>query len=174
MAMPARKKSGAKKSSPEQSLRKHLVELLKGGSAHVGFSDAVADFPADKRGGFAAGLPHTGWQLLEHTRIAQWDILEFSRNAAHVSPKFPEGYWPAGDAPPDAAAWDRSVEAFRNDLRSMQDLVADPATDLFAPIPHGDGQTILREAVLVADHNAYHLGQLVVVRRLLGAWPADS
>jgi hypothetical protein len=102
--------------------------------------------------------------------MSQWDILEFSRNPRHVSPPFPDGYWPEGDAPPDPGAWDRSVEAFRADLRAMQDLVADPQKDLFAPIPHGDGQTVLREALLVADHNAYHLGQLVVVRRLLGAW----
>ncbi len=103
--------------------------------------------------------------------IAQWDILEFSRNPKHVSPKFPDGYWPEGDAPPDDGAWDRSVTAFREDLQAMQDLVADPKTDLFARIPHGSGQTVLREALLVADHNAYHLGQLVCVRRALGAWP---
>jgi hypothetical protein len=103
-------------------------------------------------------------------RIAQWDILEFSRNSKHVSPEFPNGYWPGGDAPPDSHAWDKSVAAFQSDLQSMCDLVADPQTDLFAPIVHGEGQTILREALLVADHNAYHLGQLVVVRRALGAW----
>ena len=103
-------------------------------------------------------------------RIAQWDILEFCRNPRHVSPSFPEGYWPQGDAPPDAGAWDHTLAAFRADLQAMQDLVADPAVDLFAPIPHGEGQTILREALLVADHNAYHLGQLVAVRRALGAW----
>jgi hypothetical protein len=104
-------------------------------------------------------------------RIAQWDILEFSRNPKHVSPEFPEGYWPHGDAPPDAAAWDNSLAAFRADLQAMQDLVANPATDLFARIPHGEDQTILREALLLADHNAYHLGQLVMLRRVLGAWP---
>src|SRR5215470_15857735 len=171
MAMPARKKSGAKKSSPEQSLRKHLVELLKGGSAHVGFSDALADFPADKRGGFAAGLPHTGWQLLEHTRIAQWDILEFSRNPKHVSPEFPEGYWPKTAGPPDGAAWAKAMEGFRRDLEQMISLVKNPRIDLYAKIAHGDGQTILREALVLADHNAYHLGQLVDLRRALGEWP---
>lgn len=106
-------------------------------------------------------------------RIAQWDILEFSRNPQHVSPEFPHGYWPPGDAPPDGKAWEKSLAAFRADLRAMQDLVANPAVDLFAPIPHADGQTILREALLVADHNAYHLGQLIIVRRALGAWPHD-
>jgi hypothetical protein len=156
------------------ALRDHLIYLLRGGGAHVDFDTAVADLSADLRGGKAAGLPHTPWRLLEHLRIAQWDILEFCRNPRHVSPTFPEGYWPKGDAPPDDAAWNRSVAGFRADLRAMQDLVADPATDLFAPLPHGKGQTVLREALLVADHNAYHLGQLIVVRRLLGAWPADA
>jgi hypothetical protein len=111
---------------------------------------------------------------LEHMRIAQWDILEFSRNPKHVSPAWPEGYWPSGDAPADDRAWDRAVDAFRTDLAAMCDLVANPATDLFARIPQGDGQTILREALLVADHNAYHLGQLVVVRRLLCCWPEEG
>ena len=108
--------------------------------------------------------------LLEHLRLAQWDILEFSRNGKHVSPEWPAGYWPKTEAPPDAAAWDESIAQFQKDLKAMQDLVADEKTDLFARIPWGDGQTILREALLVADHNAYHLGQLVDVRRFLGAW----
>jgi hypothetical protein len=156
------------------ALREHLLYLLRGGGAHLTFDAATADLPPALRGVKVPGLPHTPWRLVEHMRIAQWDILEFSRNPRHVSPPFPEGYWPQGDAPPDEAAWDRSLAGFRADLRGMQDLVADPATDLFAPIPHGQGQTVLREALLVADHNAYHLGQLVVVRRLLGAWPADG
>jgi hypothetical protein len=156
------------------ALRDHLLYLLQGGGAHVDFVAAVADLPAGLRGGKVAGLPHTPWRLLEHLRIAQWDILEFCRNPRHVSPTFPEGYWPKGDAPPDDAAWNGSVAMFRADLRAMQDLVADPATNLFAPLPHGKGQTVLREALLAADHNAYHLGQLIVVRRLLGAWPADA
>ncbi len=109
--------------------------------------------------------------LLEHLRIAQWDILEFSRNAKHVSPKWPEGYWPKTEAPPTNATWNASVKRFRQDLKTIQDLVKDPKTDLFARIPWGDGQTILREALLVADHNAYHLGQMLDARRLLGAWP---
>jgi hypothetical protein len=152
------------------ALRDHLLYLLRSGGAHLDFEKAIADLPAQLRGVKPAGLPHSPWRLLEHMRIAQWDILEFSRNPAHLSPSFPEGYWPDSDAPPDAGAWDRSVQAFRADLCAMQELVADPATDLFARIPHGEGQTILREALLVADHNAYHVGQLVVVRRLLGAW----
>lgn len=157
----------------DQALREHVLYLLRGGGAHLDFETAVADLPAELRGARPAGVPHTPWRLLEHLRIAQGDILEFSRNPRHVSPEFPSGYWPESDAPPDPGAWDRSANAFRADLKAMQDLVADPATDLFAPIPHGEGQTILREALLVADHNAYHLGQLVVVRRALGAWPSD-
>jgi hypothetical protein len=152
------------------ALREHLLYLLRGGGAHLDFDRAVADLPPDLRGAKPAGLPFSPWRLLEHMRIAQWDILRFSVDPKHVSPPFPAGYWPPDDAPPDTAAWDRSVTAFRADLRAMQDLVADPATDLFTPLPHGEGQTVLREALLVADHNAYHLGQLVVVRRLLGAW----
>jgi len=152
------------------ALREHMLYLLREGGAHLDFDKAIAGLPDKLRGARPDGVPHTPWRLLEHMRIAQWDILEFCRNPKHVSPKFPDGYWPKGDAPPQSAAWDASVKSFRADLKAMQDLVADPATDLFAKIPHGDGQTILREALLVADHNAYHLGQLVVVRRLLGAW----
>ena len=154
-----------------KALREHLLYLLRGGGAHVDFDSAIADLPAKLRGARPSGLPHTPWRLLEHMRIAQWDILEFSRNPRHVSPDFPSGYWPDGDAPPNAAAWANSVKSFRRDLKEMQNLVSRPKTDLYAAIPHGDGQTILREALLVADHNAYHVGEFVLVRRLLGAWP---
>ena len=156
--------------SHDQQLREHLLELLDGGHAHLDFEAAVADLPVELRGAKPPGLPHTPWRLVEHMRIAQWDILQFCRDPGHVSPEFPSGYWPEGDAPPDPGAWDRSVDSFRADLKAMRDLVANPFTDLFAPIPHGQGQTLLREALLAADHNAYHLGQLVTVRRLLGAW----
>ncbi len=154
----------------QQSLREHLLELLRGGSAHAKFEDAIKDLPAKLRAAKPEKYPHSVWMLLEHMRIAQRDILEFSRNAKHESPKWPEGYWPKEEAPPSAAAWDDSVKSFRADLKAMQDLVANPRTDLFAKIPWGEGQTILREALLVADHNAYHLAQIVDVRRLLGAW----
>ena len=154
----------------DQSVREHVLYLLKGGGAHLGFEQAIADLPEGLRGAKIKGSPHTPWRLLEHLRICQWDILEFSRNPDHVSPEFPDGYWPEGDAPPDSASWDQSVQKFRDDLQAMIDLVACPDTDLYAPIPHGDGQTMLREALLVADHNAYHLGQLVFLRRCLGAW----
>jgi hypothetical protein len=157
----------------DKALREHLVYLLKGGGAHVHFEDAINGFPESKRGVFAKGLKHTGWQLLEHTRIAQWDILEFSRNGKHVSPDFPAGYWPTTPLPPDAAAWEKSLKAFQANLNAMIALVGNPKTNLFAKIPHGDGQTVLREALLLTDHNAYHLGQLVDLRRALGAWPEE-
>jgi hypothetical protein len=154
-------------------LREHLLNLLQGGGAHLRFDAAIADLPIELQGAKPPGIPHSPWRLLEHMRIAQWDILEFSRNQRHVSPSFPDGYWPVGDAPSGNNAWERSIKAFRADLQAMCNLVADEATDLLAPIPHGEGQTVLREALLVADHNAYHLGQLVFVRRALGAWPDD-
>jgi len=148
----------------------HLVRLLEGGEAHVEFDRVTENFPVAARGAKPSGMQHTPWQLVEHIRIAQWDILEFSRNPRHSSPKWPQGYWPAGEAPPSDAAWKRSLEAFRRDRREMIQLVKNPATDLLATIPHGQGQTIFREALLVVDHTAYHLGQLVLMRRQLGAW----
>jgi hypothetical protein len=155
--------------STDSALREHVLYLLKGGGAHVKFDAAIDGLPAKLRGKRPEGAGHSPWEILEHIRIAQWDILEFSRDAKHVSPDWPAGYWPAKAAPP-AGAWDRTVKAIYRDLNAMCKLVASPSTDLFARIPHGDGQTILREALLIADHNAYHLGELVLVRRLLGAW----
>jgi uncharacterized damage-inducible protein DinB len=157
----------------DKALREHVLYLLDGGGAHAKFDEVVADIPPKLLGQKPAGLPHSLWMLLEHLRIAQRDILEFSRNPKHASPKWPEGYWPAAEASPSAVAWSASVEKFRQDLKAMQDLVKDPKTDLFAKIPWGDGQTVLREVLLLADHNAYHLGQMLDVRRLLGAWPAN-
>ena len=156
----------------DRSVRKHALYLLGGAGAHVDFEAAVARFPVSLRGVKPGGVPHTAWQLLEHMRIAQGDILEFSRDSEHVSPEFPEGYWPPAHTPPSARAWNQSVHIFRADLQAMMALVSNPKNDLFARIPHGDGQTLLREALLVADHNAYHLGQLVLLRKLLEAWPA--
>jgi uncharacterized damage-inducible protein DinB len=152
-------------------LREHLLWLLRGGYAHIDLEGALADLPSELRGAKPDGLPHTPWRLLEHLRIAQRDILEFSRDPDHVSPEFPDGYWPARDGPADEGAWAASVGAFERDAEAFQGLVSDPARDLLAPFPWGDGQTLLREALLLADHNAYHIGQLVVVRRALGAWP---
>ena len=155
----------------DKTLKGHLRKLLAGNEAHVGWAAALKGFPKQLRGEKPKGAPHSGWELLEHVRIAQWDVLEFCRNPKHVSPEWPSGYWPKQAAPRRAAEWDRSAKAFRRDLESMVRLVTNPKTDLAAPIEHGSGQTILREALLVADHNSYHLGQLVQLRRLLGSWP---
>ena len=154
-------------------VREQVMNLLRGGQAHVGFDDAVKDFPAKLRGVKPEGAEHTAWELLEHMRLATWDIYEFCKDGKHVSPKWPEGYWPKKPAPPNTAAWDKSVHALQKDLEAMGKLVTDPKTDLLAPIPHGHGRNILREVLLIADHNAYHLGQLVLVRRLLGCWPEN-
>jgi len=149
------------------SLRQHLANLLTKASAHVEATTELKEFPAQLRGRKPEGAPYTPWQVLEHMRIAQWDILRFSMDSKHVSPKFPDGYWPKTAAPPSDAAWEGSVRQFLADLKEMSALVQDKKRDLFAPIPHGDGQTLLREALVVADHNSYHLGQLVLLRRTL-------
>jgi len=162
------KKAAARPAGHDQHLRDHLLYLLKGGGAHINFDDALGDWPAQLLAVKVANFPHTAWMLLEHMRLAQWDILEFSRNSKHVSPKWPVGYWPASQTPPDEKAWAASVAAFKKDLRAMEKLIADKKVDLYARIPWGDGQTILREALLVADHNAYHLGQLVTLRKSIG------
>jgi hypothetical protein len=154
----------------DKQLREQLVKMIDWNEAHTDFSSAVADLPAKLRGRVPKGLPHSAWQLLEHIRIALWDMVEFSSNAKHKSPKWPEGYWPKEPAPPSEEAWEQSVKSVRENLEAMRKLISDPKHDLFAPIPHGSGQTLLREALLVADHNAYHIGQLVLVRRALEAW----
>ena len=149
------------------ALRQHVINLLAKGTAHADLRSVLKDFPANLRGRKPAGAPHTPWQLLEHIRLAQWDILNFSVDTDHVSPKFPEGYWPKTDKPPDAKAWDKSVRQVFRDFDAMCKLVRDPKRDLLARIPHGTGQTLLREALVLADHNAYHLGQIVMIRRTL-------
>ena len=154
----------------DAELRKHLVEVLTGGHAHATFEQAVKNLPVELRGKVPKGGEHSPWQLLEHLRLAQWDILDFSRNPKYQAMKWPDDYWPKEKAPADEKAWDKSVRAFKRDLKEMCAMVEDPKTDLFAKIPHGEGQTVLREALLMADHNAYHVGQLVLVRKMLGAW----
>jgi hypothetical protein len=149
------------------SLRKHLDDLLRMKGAHLNFGEALADFPVALRGKKPAGAPHSAWELLEHMRLAQEDILDFSRNPKYREKKFPDDYWPTTDAPPDSEAWDKSVHQFQTELKEMQALIADTTHDLLAKIPHGKGQTLLREALVVADHNAYHLGQLVFLRKML-------
>ena len=159
------------KNSEDDSLRKHVLYLLRGGGAHLSFDDFVNSFPADLCNRQVEGLPYTPWHVLEHMRLAQWDILEFSRDPDHISPEFPKGYWPKPDELGTTALWQKTVDDFRQDLQQMGALVEDPATDLHAKIPHGEGQTILREALLIADHNAYHLGALTVMARILKASP---
>ena len=153
----------------DASLRKHLLYLLGGGGAHLSFDDLVNSFPPDLCNRRIEGLPYTPWQVLEHMRVAQWDILEFSRDANHVSPEFPKGYWPRPEELGSPELWQKTVDEFRKDLKQIEALLEDEATDLHAKLPHGDGQTILREALLIADHNAYHLGVLAVMSRLLKA-----
>ena len=151
-------------------LRQELDRLLQGRGAHVTFDEAIADFPERLRGVRPQNSPHSAWELLEHLRIAQWDMLEFSRDPSHKSPEWPLGYWPSTPEPPDEKAWDRSVEAFRADNRAMRDLITNPDSDLFTPFAHGEGQCLLREAFQTADHNAYHIGELLFLRRVLGIW----
>ncbi len=151
----------------DESIRKHVLYLLRGGGAHLSFDDFVSSFPPDLCSRQIEGLPYTPWQVLEHMRLAQWDILEFSRDPDHISPEFPKGYWPKPDDLGNPTLWKETIDQFRHDLQEMEALVEDPATDLHAKIPHGDGQTILREALLIADHNAYHLGVLAVMARIV-------
>jgi hypothetical protein len=160
----------ATSTNQDKALREQLVKLLTDSEAHANFETAVKDVPADLQGKRPKSAAHSPWEMLEHLRIAQFDILEFARNAKHKSPEFPEGYWPKSPEPPDPKAWEKSAAAFRADRKSLCDLIDNESTDLFAKIPHGDGQTILRQALLAVDHNAYHIGELILLRRILGAW----
>jgi len=155
--------------SQDKALREQLAKIIDWNEAHADFDAAVEDFPAKQRGRVPDGFPYSAWQLLEHIRLALWDILEFSRDARHKSPKWPEGYWPKTAQPSSAVAWDKSVKAVTKHLDEMRELITDPSRDLFAPLPHGTGQTLLREALLVGDHNAYHIGQLMLLRKVLAA-----
>ena len=154
----------------EKSLRAHLRKLLDWEDAHVGFEAAVEGIPPKSRGVVPEGDAHSLWQLLEHLRLAQRDILDFCRNPAYVEPSSMDAYWPAASAPASEVAWRESIAGFRRDLESLKDLAGDESLDLFSKIPHGTGQTYLRELLLVADHNAYHIGQVIAVRRRLGIW----
>jgi hypothetical protein len=154
----------------DNHVRQHLVKLLEGGQAQVTFDAAVKGLPVALRGKRPRGGEHSPWEILEHMRIAQQDILEFSTNPKYVAPTWPDDYWPKSPKPPNDKAWARSMRAFQADLDAMRKLVGAESTDLYAPIPHGDGQTVMREALLIADHKAYHIGELVLLRRLLGAW----
>jgi len=158
------------KSDSTKALREQLVKLLTDSEAHANFETAVKNMPAKLQGTRPPNSAHSAWDILEHLRIAQWDIIEFARNPKHTSPDFPAGYWPESPEPPNEKAWDKSVAAFQADRKTLCDLIANESTDLFAKIPHGDGQTILRQALLTVDHNAYHIGELIQLRRILGAW----
>ena len=157
----------------DAALRKELVAALRGGNAHALFEDVVTNFPAGKRAE-KAGLPYSAWQLLEHIRIAQNDILRFSTNHDGVYKElpFPEGYWPKSAKPPSGDAWETSVAAVLSDRDALIQILGDRRNDLVTPFPWGDGQNLLREAILVIDHNSYHVGELLTLRRLLGIWPA--
>jgi len=168
MKKTARRAPATTRANSDANLREHVLYLLKGGGAHATFDDAMGDWPVQLAGVKVANFPHTAWMLLEHMRMAQWDILEFSRNPKHVSPPWPDGYWPKEDAPRDEKAGQASMATFKKDLETMERLVANRKLDLYARLAWGDGQTLLREALLVADHNAYHLGQLVMLRKSIG------
>jgi hypothetical protein len=154
----------------DKQLRQQIAKALDWGEAHADLAASVADFPEELKGRIPEGFPHSAWQLLDHMRIGLWDIVEFCRNPRHKSPAWPDGYWPKKPEPPSDDAWDNSIESIGAHLEDMRDLITDKKNDLLAPLPGGSGQTLLREALLIADHNAYHLGQLVLVRRALGAW----
>ena len=164
----AKKKAAPRSASSDQALRHQLVALLKGDQAHADFDSSIGDWPIQLAGVKVANFPHTAWMLLEHMRLAQWDLLEFSRNPKYIARKWPEEYWPTSEAPPSEKAWTASIAAFKKDLKTVEDLVTNSKTDVNWQIPWGDGQTILREILLVADHNSYHLGQLVMLRKSIG------
>lgn len=152
------------------ALRRQLVEFLRGESAHASLKDALDDFPEELRGRKPAGSPHTAWQLVEHMRIVLHDLLDFSTNSNYLAPKWPDDYWPKEDAPPSADAWDASVRSVKKDVADFEKLIGNQESNLYATIPWGDGQTLLREVLLAGQHTSYHLGQLVLLRRELGAW----
>jgi DinB superfamily len=151
-------------------VREQLRELLEGGDAHMTFDEAVANFPRDHMNTKAPNVPYTPWHLLEHIRLAQWDIIEFIRNPHYVSPPWPEGFWPAENVQADDVAWEKTIASYRAGLQSLLEMVADPTVNLYAPIPHGDGQSILREILVVSDHNAYHIGEFATLRQVMGIW----
>ena len=154
----------------DKVLREQLLALLRGGNAHLGFDDAVADFPLEHINTKPPNVSYTPWHLLEHIRIAQWDILEFIRNPDHVSPGWPEGYWPSPEEQADKARWEQTIAEFRADMKAIEGLVTDPHTDFFTPLPHAPGYTIFREILLVADHNAYHIGEFAILRQVMDTW----
>jgi hypothetical protein len=159
--------------TPMDPLRGQLLRLLDGHDAHMTFEEAVADFPADAINRHPPNVPYTPWHIVEHLRITQWDILEYVRDARHVSPEWPIGYWPAPDATGTEAQFQESVAAFLADRAALRAIAADPAVDLLAPIPHTPGHSVLREVRICADHNAYHVGEFAILRQVMGTWPSQ-
>lgn len=156
----------------DELMRTHLLQLLDGRGAHMTFDEAVAEFPMDRINAAPPNVVYTPWHLLEHLRITQRDILDFVRDPVYAELPWPEGYWPAGGARADPAAWRHTLDKFREDLGELRAMVADPQVDLGAPLPYGRGHSLLREALLVADHNAYHVGEFAILRQVMGTWPA--
>ena len=156
--------------SSEDVVREQLLHLLRGGNAHMSFDQAIDDFPLEFINSKPSNVPYSPWQLLEHLRIAQWDILEFIRNRDHVSPAWPEGYWPAKDEEANSTRWQQTIQSFRSDMKALETIVENPGTDLYTDLPHAEGYTIFREILLVADHNAYHLGEFAILRQVMGTW----
>lgn len=153
--------------------REQLLNLLRGGNAHMSFDQAIARFPMDKINLRPPNVPYTPWHLLEHIRIAQRDILEFIRSPEHISPSWPQGYWPEGGAEADETGWNETIRSFRRDLQALQDIVLDPDVNLYAPIPHAKNYTIFREILVVSDHSAYHIGEFAILRQVMGTWPEN-
>jgi DinB superfamily len=154
----------------DKVFRKHLEKLLDWQDAHASFDSAIEGIPEEFRGVKPKGMPYSLWQLVEHLRICQLDILDFCRNPDYKEPNFPDDLWPKQSEPPKSESWNKSLADYRKDREDLKQLASDTNIDLFAKIPHGSGQTYLRELLLVADHNAYHVGEIVAVRRLLGIW----
>jgi hypothetical protein len=157
-----------------QAIRKELLALLKGGNAHMNFDEAVADFPLKEINREVPNGNYTVWHLLEHMRIAQWDILRFVVDPKHVSPEFPGGYWPKLDATTTPSQWKKTIEKIKADTEAVEKLVSDPHTDFFSPIPHAKGYTIFREILLAADHNVFHLSELITLRRVFNLNPVKE
>lgn len=160
--------------NPDKVLRKELLALLRGGQAHMSFDDAVAGFPMEEINREVPNGSYLMWHVLEHMRITQWDILEFVRNPYHVSPDFPDDIWPKPGAKATPAEWNKIVKAIRSDLKGVEAIVSDPKTDFFSPIPHAKEYNIFREILLVADHNAFHLSELISIRRILNLNPVKE
>ena len=156
-------------SADDRILRDQLLELINGASAHLDVATVLADFPEQYRVAKPKGAPHNAWQLVEHTRFTLRDLLDFCNNAHYLTPKWPEEYWPESETPPSSQAWDEAVNGLQADLHAFKELIDDPATNLYSTIPWGDGQTILREILLAADHTSYHLGQIVFLKKQLEA-----